>query len=199
LKFNLRPEPRPLSFDKACLAELVFLAVAFFWGALSQHPTLGDLRWRTQDALLGCAAVIPPFVFFLWTLKSELPVISRHRKVLEALLRPLFGSWSLPQLAVLCVAAGFAEEALFRGALQRTCARGLGNLPAIIIASLLFGAAHPLTLTYGLITGAIGAYLGWLWLFTGNLLTPMVTHAAYDFAVLVYFLRFHRPAKGEGR
>jgi len=31
--------------------------------------------------------------------------------------------------------------------------------------------------------------LGLLWSFTGNLLTPIVTHAVYDFAALIYFLR----------
>ena len=33
------------------------------------------------------------------------------------------------------------------------------------------------------------AYLGWLWLASDNLLVPIVTHAAYDFAALVYLLR----------
>jgi membrane protease YdiL (CAAX protease family) len=38
----------------------------------------------------------------------------------------------------------------------------------------------------------IGLYLGLLWIWTGNLMTPMITHAVYDFAALVHFLRIYR-------
>jgi uncharacterized protein len=49
-----------------------------------------------------------------------------------------------------------------------------------------------LTWTYAIIAAFIGAYLGLLWIWTGNLLTPMITHAVYNFVALVYFLRFYR-------
>jgi hypothetical protein len=67
---------------------------------------------------------------------------------------------------------------------------GLGL--ALVLASVVFGAAHLLTWTYAIIAAFIGAYLGLLWIGTGNLLTPMVTHSAYDLAALVYFLRLYR-------
>jgi len=35
-------------------------------------------------------------------------------------------------------------------------------------------------------------FLGLLWIWTGNLLTPIITHAVYDLAALVYFLRVYR-------
>jgi hypothetical protein len=57
---------------------------------------------------------------------------------------------------------------------------------AVLLVSALFGAFH-------LLAALIGAYLGLLWIWTGNLLTPMITHAVYDFAALVYFFRFRRP------
>ena len=63
---------------------------------------------------------------------------------------------------------------------------------ALVLASGLFGACHLLTWTYAILAALIGAYLGLLWIWTGNLLTPMITHAVYDFAALVYFLRFYR-------
>ncbi len=56
----------------------------------------------------------------------------------------------------------------------------------------MFGAAHLITWTYAIIAGFIGAYLGLLWIWSGNLLKPMVTHAVYDFAALVNFLRVYR-------
>jgi membrane protease YdiL (CAAX protease family) len=63
---------------------------------------------------------------------------------------------------------------------------------ALVMASLLFGAFHLITWTYAIIAAFIGAYLGLLWIWTGNLITPMMTHAVYDIAVLVYFFRVYR-------
>jgi hypothetical protein len=56
------------------------------------------------------------------------------------------------------------------------------------MASALFGAAHLITWTYAIIAALIGAYLGLLWMWTGNLLTPKITHAVHDLAALVHFL-----------
>jgi len=63
---------------------------------------------------------------------------------------------------------------------------------ALVLASVLFGAAHLITWTSAIIAALIAAYLVLLWIWTGNLLTPMITHAVYDFAALVYFLRVYR-------
>jgi len=64
-----------------------------------------------------------------------------------------------------------------------------------LIASVLFGLFHPITPTYAALAAAIGLYLGWLWLACGNLLTPIVTHALYDFLALAYLVKL----RGEGR
>ena len=88
--------------------------------------------------------------------------------------------------------AGISEEAFFRGAIQGSLADRVGVVLALVLASVLFGAFHLLTWTYAIIAAFIGAYLGLLWIWTGNLLTPMITHAVYDFAALVYFLRVYR-------
>ena len=139
--------------------------------------------------VVGIVAAIPPFVFFLWTLNSKLRLCSHHRHLFECLLRPLFGNWSVLQLLAISVIAGISEEAFFRGAIQGSLADRVGVIVALVLASGLFGACHLLTWTYAIIAAFIGAYLGLLWIWTGNLLTPMVTHAVYDFAALVYFLR----------
>ena len=63
---------------------------------------------------------------------------------------------------------------------------------AMVLASALFGAFHLLTWTYAIIAAFIGAYLGLLWIWTGNLMAPMITHAIYDVVALVYFFRVYR-------
>jgi membrane protease YdiL (CAAX protease family) len=61
-----------------------------------------------------------------------------------------------------------------------------------VVASVLFGLVHAITRAYVVIAALFGAYLGWLWLVTGDLTVPIVVHALYDFLVLVYLMR--RPA-----
>ena len=65
--------------------------------------------------------------------------------------------------------------------------------PGLAVASLLFGLLHPITPTYVAIAALLGAYLGAVWLATGNLLTVIVAHALYDFVALVIC---PRPADG---
>jgi uncharacterized protein len=111
---------------------------------------------------------------------------------MESLVLPIFGRWSILQLAIISILAGVCEEAFFRGAIQGSLAGHIGIPGALVLASLLFAATHPITWTYAIIVAFIGAYLASLWIWTGNLVTPMVTHSVYDFAALVYLLRVYR-------
>jgi membrane protease YdiL (CAAX protease family) len=183
---------RELSFATGCLFELALLVLALLWGWLFHRPAFTDLLWSLKCAGLGVAAALPPFAFFLWTLNSRLPLFSPHRQLLASVLRPVFGKWSILQLLAISLIAGVSEEALFRGALQGSLSDRVGVIGALVLASGLFGACHLLTWTYAIIAALIGAYLGLLWIWTGNLFTPMITHAVYDFAALVYFLRLYR-------
>ena len=67
----------------------------------------------------------------------------------------------------------------------------VGTVPMV----LLFGLMHFVTRTYALLAALMGAYLGLVWYWTGNLLTVVLMHALYDFLVLLYLLR--GPGSGE--
>ena len=175
------------------MLELALLVFAFVWNWLFHRPALLDLHWSFTAASIGIVAAIPPFAFFVWTLNSSLHIFSRHNQLMEFLLRPLFGNWSLLQLFAISLVAGLSEEAFFRGAIQGSLADRVNVILAVLLVSALFGAFHLLTWTYAIIAALIGAYLGLLWIWTGNLLTPMITHAVYDFVALVYFFRLRRP------
>jgi uncharacterized protein len=183
---------RQLAFSVGCLYELALLVLAVLWSWFFHRPTFPTFKWSLSAFLVGALAAIPPFAFFAWTLRSRIQVFSRHKQLMESLLRPLFGKWSLLELALISLVAGFSEEALFRGAIQGSLAGSVGLVASLVLASVAFGASHLITWTYAIIATAIGAYLGWLWIWSGNLLTPMVTHAVYDFAALLYFLRVYQ-------
>jgi membrane protease YdiL (CAAX protease family) len=172
--------------------ELALFVLALVWGRFFGQPILRCIHWTLKAALAGVLGAIPPFIFFIWTLRSKLPVFSHHQHLLGSLLRPWLGKWSILQLLVISVIAGVSEEALFRGAIQGSLADRVGAVLAVVLASGLFGAVHLLSWTYGIIAAFIGAYFGLLWIWTASLLTPMITHAVYDFVALVYFLRLYR-------
>src|SRR5205085_12118606 len=101
----------------------------------------------------------------------------------------LFQRGTLLDLAAISVLAGFGEEMLFRGVLQDLLSRWLGPWPALAFASVLFGLLHLITPTYAVLAALMGAYLGWLYARTGNLLVPIMTHTLYDFFALSYIVR----------
>jgi uncharacterized protein len=125
--------------------ELALLVFAVLWGWPFHRPALLDLHWSLNATLFGIVAAIPPFLFFIWTLKSGLQVCCRHKQLMEALLRPLLGNWSILQLLVISVIAGISEEAFFRGAVQGSLADRFGLVVALVLASVAFGTAHLIT------------------------------------------------------
>jgi membrane protease YdiL (CAAX protease family) len=184
-----------ISFLAGCGFEVALLGGAFAWGWIFGCAPFADASFGIRAATIGVAAAIPPFCFFYWTLRSGVPGVVRHRQMMEEVIRPLLGSWSVVQLAVISLFAGVCEEALFRGAIQGSLTQRMGTWWALILASMAFGAAHLITWTYAIIVVFIGLYLGLLWLWTGNLVAPITAHAVYDFVALVYFLRFYRGAR----
>ena len=68
---------------------------------------------------------------------------------------------------------------------------GLPYGPALGLtaAAIIFGLLHGMTVTYAILAGVIGLYLGVIWLLTGNLLVPITVHALYDFLALVILLK----------
>jgi membrane protease YdiL (CAAX protease family) len=61
-------------------------------------------------------------------------------------------------------------------------------VPGLLLASLLFGLLHPLTVMYFVLASLVGVYLGCWQLATDNLLVVIVAHALYDFVALVYLV-----------
>ncbi len=180
-------------FGLACAFELALLGVAAALGWLLQQPLLVISHWHASDTALGIAGTVPLLVLFWWMLRTRLPPLSEIRDFLEAVVRPMFCQWTIPQLAVISLLAGVSEEALFRAVIQGSLTSTFGVKPALALASVLFGACHFVNWAYAIIATFIGLFLGMLWLFTGTLLAPLTTHAVYDFVALVYFVRICQP------
>jgi len=85
---------------------------------------------------------------------------------------------------LMIIAAPIAEELLFRGLMYRGLAESrLGAAGTIVITSIVFGLAHWLGFGWErvVVTGCVGALLGFLRWRTGGTSVPIVAHAATNF------------------
>ena len=154
----------------------------------------GPDSWPAQRSaiLLGIAATIP-MLGGMWLI-DRFPVgpLKQLQTDFERYLIPLFAKCNLFQFVLISLAAGIGEEMLFRGliqsGLQQWLDRPSGLWIALGVASVVFGLAHMVSMTYAVIAALIGAYLGALLIVSGNLLTPIVAHGLYDFVALVYLV-----------
>ncbi len=136
------------------------------WGPLVEfHPIPWIVGPAAGAGLAGLNALLllaggPSNPLYRWIFRP-------FRRALLNRLPPL--SWE--DIILISVMSGLAEEILFRGWLQTT----LGLIPA----SILFGVVHVWGregIGYGLYATGLGAVLGALFAWTGNLWTPVLAH-----------------------
>jgi membrane protease YdiL (CAAX protease family) len=176
--------------------EAALVPLAWLLGWLFDQPPLAGLRLDAAGAALGVAATLPMLLVFAAVLRWPVGPLIRIRQFFDDVVRPLMRGCGLLDLALLSLVAGVGEELVFRGVLQPALVRRLGLGPGLVLASLLFGLLHPITVTYVILAAGLGLYLGVVAWAGGNLLPVMVAHALYDFLVLAYLLRGPRTGPG---
>jgi membrane protease YdiL (CAAX protease family) len=170
---------------------------SLFLGWLLGHPPLSGFVWSAHDATLGAAAALPLIALFLAMFRWPVGPLARVKEFCEEEIVPLFGESNWSELALVSLSAGVGEEMLFRGVIQATLTSWLGVGVGLTLSSILFGVMHPISWLYIIIAALLGIYLGGLWLYNGNLLTVMVTHALYDFVALGYLIRVRADRPGD--
>jgi membrane protease YdiL (CAAX protease family) len=177
----------------AFAAEMALAAVAVVLGAVVGVAPLKELHWSWSDVGAGLLATVPLVVLLFFAIWQPFGPIAKLSNIVAELVQVLFDRATIVDVAAVSAAAGFGEEMLFRGLIQTGALRATGSpWLAVATGAILFGAVHPITRTYAIMAGGIGAYLGWLQITTGNLLVPIVAHATYDFCAILYFLRVGR-------
>jgi membrane protease YdiL (CAAX protease family) len=158
-------------------------------GWLLGHPPLAGFVWSARDAAWGAIAALPLIALFLAMLRWPVGPLAKVKEFCEEEIVPLFDESDWSELALISLSAGVGEEMLFRGVLQASLMGWFGMGVGLALASILFGVLHPISISYIIIAGLLGLYLGGIWIYNGNLLTVMVTHALYDLAALGYLIR----------
>ena len=163
--------------------------MAFALGWLFDVAPFGRFRFDIAAVGYGLAATLPMLLLLAWCVRTRWHPVRRLVDLVEEQLRPYLPGATLGGILLLSLTAGAAEEALFRGVIQAGIGGRLPAWAALAIAGLLFGMAHWLTLSYAVLAGLIGCYLGALFLLADNLLVPIVAHAAYDVVALAVLVR----------
>jgi len=153
------------------------------YGVVAQRARIGELlRPTLPDVALGVAGAAVLYVGF-WAghavLARVLPATAAQVGELYAL-RSLAGSEALPIPAVLLL-VGPCEELFWRGLVQARA--------GFAIALVGYAAVHLWERKVVLVLAAVaaGAFWGALFAWRGTLVAPLVSHALWDLAVIVWF------------
>jgi membrane protease YdiL (CAAX protease family) len=173
--------------------EFLLGVLGFGLAWLLGEPLGGHFHWSLHGVGLGLVVCVPMLLLFFACVQWPVGPLEPIERFVREVVRPLFSHCATWQLALLCLAAGLGEELLFRGALQGVLCRWLTPWAGIAVASLLFGMMHPITVGYVVLATAMGAYLGWAYLATQDLMVVVVAHAIYDFLALLFVTRRAMP------
>lgn len=205
---RLKKNPSPigkLRYYKTLSAWLwissVVACVAVGWRPLfTIGPVPGEIPWLLEHAwvfylvevviALFVALMLLPLAVIFWKKVKKQPRKYLSADAFKSLSYFFPATWTERRwFAFLCVTAGICEETLFRGFMLHY----LHDIPwtlnltlALLISSAIFGLNHLYGGAGGVVGSAVAGFLfGLLFLLTGNLLLPMILHAAMDLRMLV--------------
>lgn len=169
--------------------QFFLLALGLLLARLVGIAPINDCHWDISSICMGLVAGVSLAALAIRV--SALPWLRDLERLLDQQVAPIFQGLPWQSLIAIAALAGASEEVLFRGFLQRWLAEGcgLGTGLAIVVASLLFGAVHALSVAYFVFAFVLGAVFGWIVVLTDNLAVAIVMHAAYDAVVLLLLSR----------
>ncbi len=173
------------------------LTVFVIWGASKSGTGLRELiggKWQQFEDFLLDIAMAVGFLFVSWLVLGALAYaigfakqanVETARKQLEFMVPQ--STLDVIVAVLLALTAGFCEEVIFRGYLQRQFGRMTDNAWAgIILAALAFGASHGYEGWQRMIIIAVfGAMFGIMAHYAKSLRPGMISHALHDSIALI--------------
>lgn len=169
--------------------EVGLVLLALVLGRVFQLHPLARLDPGWSALLWGLGTTVPLLAGLFWVMRRPRGPLRDLTDLVVRQIGPMLAHRSVGELVLIAALAGVAEELLFRGVIQEGLTQLIPWPLALIAASTLFGLAHFASTTYALLAGAMGLYLGALYLVQGALLAPMITHALYDLVALLAVAR----------
>ncbi len=158
-------------FGMLLITQLVIFLISVTAGFFSKNFWWQKLFIRTEllyAPVIAALLVGVSSIFFLLRKKIRFTNIEW---LVEKIYIPVFGLMTPLQMLFISLFAGFAEEALFRGVLM--------PFAGLFWSSVIFGLLHMGTkklVFSGIWIMIIGGLLGWLYMYSGNLMIPITVH-----------------------
>jgi sodium transport system permease protein len=174
---------------------MLFLAVGLpailFSVATCRQPSEGLLlrlprAWTLVAAGLLAIFLHPAFALLTNFVVTLYPINASALEAESAVQNILSGSpgiWAM--LLVLAVLPAICEELAFRGFILAGLRSSLGQVPAVLVASLFFGLAHSV-LQQSIITFFVGLALGLVAARTGSIFPCITFHAVHNSLTLLF-------------
>ena len=181
--------------------ELVLLAYVWFLGIRHTGIRFKDViggRWDTaRDVWRDVGVAFVFWIVVVVTLVAVSQVLGQNPDMIKVLraIAPR-GVLELAIWILLSISAGFCEEFVFRGYLQKQLLALTGNVPAAIAGqAIIFGAAHAYQGVRGVLTITVyGALFGLLANVRNSLRPGMIQHVMQDsFSGILLSLAKHFP------
>lgn len=168
----------------------LMIVVALVGGWLTDLNILGQgtiIWWR--DVLLGLGIGLGTVL-----LSQVFDRMFEWARTLSRGFRAILGPGNWRDALLLATLSGIAEELLFRGFLQQWFEVHLGLIPAVLLASIIFGAVHVgpewkkfwpwtvMALVMGVVLGSTFAY-------TSNVVAVVVAHFTINFINLTLIFK----------
>jgi membrane protease YdiL (CAAX protease family) len=162
------------------------IVIAWFAGiALWEMFLLNPLHF-----LIAVVAVFPILKVCRLVYMVPCKTVEFTRRFLQSVYYDFIRHCSVLQLLLVAIMSGIGEELLFRGVLQTSITQWFGGetrgiIIGIAVTSLLFGLVHPINKLYVFLCFVVGIYLGLLFVWTDNLIVPIIIHSLYNFVVFL--------------
>jgi len=174
----------PVTAWSAIGGSLVFAGAAFLMGMATGTAPFATLTVSPGAIIFGFLAMLPMLALLAGLMTARSPLISRFREKQLRYFAGLGFRFTPLRIVLMSLGAGIGEELLFRGAIQAHLETLVPSPLAIVIAASLFGVLHMASTTYMILAGVIGAYLGFIFTMTDNILVPIIAHTVYDVIAL---------------
>ncbi|MBS1953435.1 MAG: CPBP family intramembrane metalloprotease [Cyanobacteria bacterium SZAS-4] len=177
--------PTFIIFNSLCEGGLLLLATlwCFNTGVNLKDALKPDVIPVGIGIFAGAATAFSGFVSLFLAGKSDpKSKIYELRSLVYDHVAPLFAQLTVLDILLIAASTGFCEEIFFRGVLQSE----LG----IVFAAVLFGMIHCaslIMLPYAIWTFLAGIFLGYLYVWTDSLWTPIFAHGINNLIVILYF------------
>ncbi|MEW6065241.1 MAG: type II CAAX endopeptidase family protein [Bacillota bacterium] len=175
-------QDKRLLLKAAFLSQVVILltGLAALWFFYVRQGTRWESIFRLDNAglVLGCGTLLAAGLVIMQIL---LVIFVPHDKLLDDGTNKIFYTFSYPTLALLMSFGAFAEELLFRAAMQP----GFG----IVLTSVLFAVIHVRYLKKWILllgTFVMSLALGWLYETTQNIWAPVWAHFLVNFVMICF-------------